>query len=532
MKQLSWSNRSVLSLLAVCGGVALVSCDGGNSKSFRPDVALDAVAVPDTAIAPDGPPLDVAIDKAPDPSPPAPDFGPWLPEEITGPDVDPGDVGPDAELAPMTCGFGYDFPPFEGPPSSDTGYRAMRPRLRPGEIDHAEPDPPSFYTIHLGGKRGDLVMPGYKDSMPLFERAENWDGGTRCYETPLGAMELSEPAAYSLYRDIAEKTTGEKLNTTYGHRTVVGIRGAYPGTFAWHGNNPNRFNDTLVLLWLDEQGRPQVLEFPANTDTGAHVFDAASSLWPNRRYPYKDGWHKGYNALTIAEVDYRVRDDTNSNGHWDSDRNGWLPPLDLKDHDRNGSAHNIHYAQADPPLETAIVDRWSAGCQNIPGMMNWTQFITHAWQYEGAAADYFLLDARDIDPTVWGPCVPDGSHKCPFRVETFPYEMDGDTADSSASEFAVYDTTECSKANEGGPEVVYVLNLKEPSTVRVIVADGPEVDVDVHLLMGDDPAACIARGDSEITEWVPPGRYVVIVDTFVSGGVAKAGPYHLAITVD
>lgn len=202
----------------------------------------------------------------------------------------------------------------------------------PDPIAHAEPVAPFTWRARslIQGNRkdiGDLTMPGYTDAMPQFERGLDWSGPTRCYELPDGAHLLTEAQAYDLYRRIAELTTGVSLDVTPGRRSVLGLRGAYPGTFAWHGNTPNHFNDTIVLLWRDDQDVPHVREFPVNTDVGAVNFGyhSSSSLRPNRRYRYINGWHGNYNALHIDEIDYGVRDDTNHNGHWDSDRNGWLP---------------------------------------------------------------------------------------------------------------------------------------------------------------------------------------------------------------
>ncbi|MDY0004686.1 MAG: hypothetical protein RBU30_25545, partial [Polyangia bacterium] len=218
-----------------------------------------------------------------------------------------------------------------------------------GVVAHQEPLPETYWLARSAGHglrkdAGDIVMPGYTDNMPLFARAAAWDTATRCYELPDVAVLLTEDEAFELYRRIGELTTGVTWNLTPGRRNVLGLRGAYPGSFRWHGNLVNRFNDTLVLLWIDELGVRHVREFPVNTDTGAHDFgvDSSSSLRPNRRYRYANGWHRTYNALHIAESDYQVRDDGNKNGHWDSDRNGWWPPTTGTDRDRTGGGHNIH----------------------------------------------------------------------------------------------------------------------------------------------------------------------------------------------
>lgn len=459
-------------------------------------------------------------------------------------DADAGvdaDADADADEPPIleSCDFGYGemFPTSLFPPDDAVDPPAWSDRERwaanapVDTIAHDEPAPP--YTFELAPKDPDdpdLVMPGYTDTMPLFERARSWDTETRCFETPLGAVLLTEPEAYELYRDVAELTTGVPIDDQPGVRTVVGLRGAYPGTFLWHGNTPDYFNDTLALIWLGDDGAPHVREFPVNTDVGARNFgvDSSSSLRPDRRYYYINGWHNDYNALHIDEYGYRVRDDTNNNGHWDDDRNGWLPPRTADDRDRTGGGHNIHMGSVDGPLGTAHVNGWSAGCQVIPGLANWTEFIFRAWTQMGDRLNYFLIDARDIEPEVWEPCVErDGSHRCPLRIDGFPFTDARDTAGWGVDEFDAYN---CATAtDESGPEFVYLMTIDRSGTLSVSV-DCPEgVDIDVHLLDGDDPNACLERAHISFEYAITPGRYLIIADSFVDGGIELSGAYTLHV---
>jgi hypothetical protein len=442
-----------------------------------------------------------------------------------------GDVE-EEEAWPEECGFRYDelF-------AYSIASGSVRPRdgtvavdRFPGRVAYAEPLPAYTYVLPpLDPLDDDLVMPGYEDDMPLFERAGEWTGERRCYELPGGTAWLTEPEAYDMYRAAAEATTGVAMDARAGVRTVVGLRGAYPGTFAWHGNLPDRFNDTLVLLWVDLDGTRHVREFPVTTDVGAADFgpDSSSFLRPNRRYRYLNDWHRTYNALHIDESDYRVRDDTNNNGHWDSDRNGWLPPSSGLDHDRTGGGHNIHMGSVDAPLGSAVVDGWSAGCQVIPGMANWVEFVTSAWTGLGDPVDYFLIDVRDIPADAWHPCTPDGSHACPFRIGSLPFVH---AADTSTSEEDLFDAYSCADLDESGPEVVYALAIDASGALSVTVeCEDPVVDVDVHLLDGDDPAACLARAHMSFTYDITPGRYLIVVDTYVEGTVPLSGPYTLTV---
>jgi hypothetical protein len=438
---------------------------------------------------------------------------------------------------PSSCDFDYDdvFVYSLAAPTPLAPLAPRSPGAGGGQIAYADPPPPGVHRVPRAGDHdrgaGDIVMPDYTDTMPLFPRGAAWTAAQRCYETPSGVQLLTEPEAHDLYRAIAERTTGVAVDTTPGVRTVVGVRGSYPGRFTFHGNLPDRFNDTLVLLWIDGDG-PHVREFPVNTDTGARDFgvDSSSSLRPNRRYHYRNGWHNTYNAFHVDETDYLVMDDTNHNGHWDSDRNGWLPPTDAVDHERTGSGHNIHMGSVDAPLGTAVVDGWSAGCQVIPGMANWTEFITNGWTQLDDPVNYFLVDVRDIDPRVWsGDCTPDGTHACPYRIDAFPFAATGDTTAGATSAFDVYS---CSTADESGPEVVYQLTVDRSGTLTATLDDvmGDAVDLDVHLLDADDAQACLARGDVALSRAIGPGRYFIVVDTYVTGGTPQVGPYHLDVT--
>ncbi|MBU1239602.1 hypothetical protein KJ865_07815, partial [Myxococcota bacterium] len=379
----------------------------------------------------------------------------------------------------------------------------------------------------------DLIMPDYSDNMPLFSRARDFAGVPRCYETPTGARLLFEDEAYDLYVSIIETTTGATVNKTPQFRTVIGLRGAYPGIFEWNHNSPDFFNDTMVLLWKESNGEKRVKEFPVNTDTGDNTYTSTSSLLPNRLYKYVNGTHRGYNALAMYEWNYdriyHTADDANANGHWDNDRNGWLNTASTVDFVRVGSAHNIHMGSVSAPLGTARVAGWSAGCQVHPGMANWTEFITNAWTASGATADYFLVDTRDINLAVWGaPCTPDGSHDCPFTVNSFPFNH-SDTTTGGGSQFDYYG---CSTANESGPEKVYELRIASHGTLTATVDCTGSVDVDVHLLSIDDPNACLTRAHISFDFDVVPGRYLLVVDSFVSGTTSLDGAYTLHLTLN
>ncbi len=496
--------RRAVSLVFVLGlmlGACGSETSGQGDSSVEPDVSVPDGAVPDAAVVPDA-------------------------------------------ARPESCEFTY---------AQDFVYPAARtaaPRttsaedsLSPGtpaavdRVAQIEPLPEATWPLrplHPGPTKDDpnLVMPDYDDNMPLFERGGEWTTETRCYELPDGAALLTEAQAYALYRDIAELTTGVAFDDSPEVRKVVGLRGAYPGTFQHHGNLPDRFNDTLVLLWIDENGLEHVREFAAHTDTGAYDFGyhSSSSLRANRRYRYHNGWHRStYNALHISEDGYLVWDDNNNNGFWDSDRNGWRPPAGTDDHERTGGGHNIHMGSLNPPLGTAAVRVWSAGCQVIPGMASWTEFIYSAWTGDDDEVSYFLVDVRDIDPRVWVDCTPDGSEDCPYVIDGFPFVHAADTSTVSQRNFDLYNCAD--HLDEGGPEVVYLFTVDRSGTLTATLddVDGDAVDVDIHLLDANDPSACLERAHISFSRDIGPGRYFLVADTFVEGTTELSGPYTLTV---
>lgn len=94
--------------------------------------------------------------------------------------------------------------------------------------------------------------------------------------------------------------------------------------------------------------------------------------------------------------------------------------------------------------------------------------------------------------------------------------------------------------DESGPEWVYMVRLEQSVEIHAFIAD-PEpdgVDVDVHLIQGLDPqnpvpasVTVIARDHHSVTALLPPGTYYLVLDTYVSGGVAYPGPYDLTVSL-
>jgi|GEM_PF-360405 len=123
----------------------------------------------------------------------------------------------------------------------------------------------------------------------------------------------------------------------------------------------------------------------------------------------------------------------------------------------------------------------------------------------------------------------DGSPQAPWEVQAFPFSTGGDTSSSPWSEIDVYGA--CSSSNESGPEDYYQITLEAETSLRIMVHDQGDVDVDLHLLdETGTPEGCITRAHQLIETTLPAGTYTLVVDSWVdSGGDVHDGSYLLAI---
>jgi hypothetical protein len=118
-----------------------------------------------------------------------------------------------------------------------------------------------------------------------------------------------------------------------------------------------------------------------------------------------------------------------------------------------------------------------------------------------------------------------GTWMTPFVADAIPF-TDHFTTKGASDEVDKYP---CGPADESGPEVIYRVDLAaaQKLRIRVFVDDG--VDVDLHWLDGSTAMTCTARADRILDVDAPAGSHRLVVDSFVQGGVAKAGGYRLTI---
>jgi hypothetical protein len=130
------------------------------------------------------------------------------------------------------------------------------------------------------------------------------------------------------------------------------------------------------------------------------------------------------------------------------------------------------------------------------------------------------------------PVTGDGSAVTPFIIDALPFAHLASTLLSPHRDIDEY--TGCgSTADESGPELTYELDLAAPARVRAMVLDRGDVDIDVHLLDASATAeGCLDRDHRAVVADLAAGRYFLVLDTFVSGGVELAGEYLLVVMID
>lgn len=124
---------------------------------------------------------------------------------------------------------------------------------------------------------------------------------------------------------------------------------------------------------------------------------------------------------------------------------------------------------------------------------------------------------------------PEYPYLVPGRNPGLPaYRTAGNTCEAPSSFLGSYPPN---LRNESGPEVYYALRTEVPVHLTAYIAS-PEpagTDVDLHLLASLEPLVLVQRSDREVSVDVPPGQYLLVLDTFHDGVQPLCGPYILTV---
>ncbi len=128
----------------------------------------------------------------------------------------------------------------------------------------------------------------------------------------------------------------------------------------------------------------------------------------------------------------------------------------------------------------------------------------------------------------------DGTIDHPFIIPVHgsrvAYEDQRDTTESPSDMVDSYPPDEL---DESGPEYFYAFRLDRPMSFDAWI-DFPEpdgVDIDLHLLSSFYPLELIDRDHYALTANLGPGLYYLVMDTYSTGSVEMAGPYHLYVEI-
>lgn len=159
---------------------------------------------------------------------------------------------------------------------------------------------------------------------------------------------------------------------------------------------PNLFNDTMHLIYMDEDNSILHKQYKITTDAGLYWLENPSRvegtaiLVPNQyRGSYEIGLHRGrYSALCQRKPVQVYRDGNKDNRH------------DFEPHTIMTGFFGINIHRANSTRESTRVDKWSAGCQVFANPEEYREFmyiIRKSASMYGNSFTYTLITEEDIN---------------------------------------------------------------------------------------------------------------------------------------
>lgn len=126
------------------------------------------------------------------------------------------------------------------------------------------------------------------------------------------------------------------------------------------------------------------------------------------------------------------------------------------------------------------------------------------------------------------PPVVEGDRFDPIRIQSFPYQDSKDTSEGPSNYFNYYSCAP--DLAEYGREWVYRIDVCQSGTLSASVPEYPVVDPDLHLLDAPYEDACLARAHLDLEADITPGKYYLVVDTWVNDNdVPLEGSYTVSV---
>jgi len=166
---------------------------------------------------------------------------------------------------------------------------------------------------------------------------------------------------------------------------IIGIR--YADTAS------NKFDDALVVFFIDDKKQWKQYKFPVTTDPGTYWLEHpmnvnGTAILKEGQYvdAYKMGLHKGQYMALIQNKPVTVLRDYSRTAIFDF--------LNGKE-DTGFFGIDIH--RSSPIGSSKTVDRWSAGCQVFQNILDFNEFLNFCQQHKklyGNVFTYTLIDFR------------------------------------------------------------------------------------------------------------------------------------------
>ncbi|MDP2274188.1 MAG: SGNH/GDSL hydrolase family protein [Archangium sp.] len=117
-------------------------------------------------------------------------------------------------------------------------------------------------------------------------------------------------------------------------------------------------------------------------------------------------------------------------------------------------------------------------------------------------------------------------------ISSLPFVDVRDTRTDGVARINAYSGC-ASAANESGREVLYKLELSQPTTVRVFVVSLGSADIDVHLLRDvNSGQSCVVRHDKFLVRQLSAGTHYLSLDTYQSSAGVLAGEYLVGVIAE
>jgi Glycosyl hydrolases family 18/Stigma-specific protein, Stig1 len=411
---------------------------------------------------------------------------------------------------------------------------------------HGWPETALVQTAHNAGVWVELVFTLFGSTdIDTFVKHADLDN---FIELMIDEMEVGNADGINIdFEFVPESARNEFTSFLQNLRNRLNTRGHTSATISFAG-------PTSIAAGLDFPAIFNILDYYFIMAYGYH-WSGSSYAGPVGQYRTDETW-SSYGSLsllrTIASISKAVGADNRHKiiaglpyygREWITNANTW--PTAAATH-----IGSVTYIAARSLMNEGKVRQWDDGICNP--VLIWAENTTYhqVWydDEESLACKYHLANQQDIGGVGYWALGYDngyselwdviethfnnpydnglGSRDNPIEIPSFPYADSKNTEDGSR----YFNYYSCNDAlAEYGREFVYSFVTCKSGTLDATVDSDPTDDPDIHILSEPLESACIDRGHLTTSTYLQPGRYYVVIDTYVDSSVELEGPYTLTM---